>query len=336
MTGNPDPLGWGILATGKIARSFAADLALVPGARLAAVGSRSEESAQAFASGYGDSGTRVHGSYEALVADPAVDVVYIATPHSLHLAGARAAFRAGKHVLCEKPLTLRTSDAEEMVRLAAEHDRFLMEAMWTACHPVVRELRRELASGRFGTPYHLAAELGFRVDAPPTDRLLAPDLGGGALLDMGIYPLTFAHLVLGEAEELRGVGTLSPSGVDLDVAIAGRYPGGAVATMHASMTSWSSRSASIATDLGRIELQGDFHHPRAAVFTPAGRPEQQVVLTGDEPVVGRGYGNEAAEVDRCIRAGLRESPLVPHAQTLTILRQMDALRADLGIRYPGD
>lgn len=336
MTGNQDPLGWGILATGKIARSFAADLALVPGARLAAVGSRTEESARAFAEEYGDSGTRAHGSYAALVADPGVDVVYVATPHSLHLDGARAAFAAGKHVLCEKPLTLRTADAEEMVRLAAEHDRFLMEAMWTACHPVVRELRRELAGGRFGTPHHLAAELGFRVDAAPTDRMLAPELGGGALLDMGIYPLTFAHLLLGEAEELRGVATVDPSGVDLDIAIAGRYPRGAVATLHASMTSWSSRAASIATDLGRITLAGDFHHPTSAVFTPAGRPDQQVVLTGDEPVIGRGYGNEIAEVDRCVRAGLRESPLVPHAQTLTVLRQMDALRADLGIRYPDD
>ncbi|MBM0124757.1 Gfo/Idh/MocA family protein [Pimelobacter simplex] len=336
MTGNPDPLGWGILATGKIARAFAADLALVPGARLAAVGSRSETSAQAFASEYGDSGTRVHGSYASLVADPAVDVVYVATPHSLHLAGARAAFAAGKHVLCEKPLTLRTADAEEMVRLATEHDRFLMEAMWTACHPVVRELRRDLATGRFGTPRHLAAELGFRVDAAPTDRMLAPELGGGALLDMGIYPLTLAHLLLGEAEELRGVATVAPSGIDLDVAIAGRYPNGAVATLHASMTSWSSRAASIATDLGRIILDGDFHHPTAAVFTPIGRPDQQVVLAGEEPVIGRGYGNEIAEVGRCLRAGLRESPLVPHAQTLTVLRQMDALRADLGIRYPDD
>ncbi len=336
MTRTSEPLGWGILATGKIARSFAADLALVPGARLAAVGSRSAELASAFAGEYGDNDTRTHGSYEALVADPAVDVVYIATPHSLHLDGARAAFRAGKHVLCEKPLALRTADAAEMVRLAAEHDRFLMEAMWTACHPVIRELRRELASGRFGTPYHLAAELGFRVDAPPTSRLLAPELGGGALLDMGIYPLTFAHLMLGEAEELRGVGTVTETAVDLDVAIAGRYPGGAVATLHASMTSWSSRSASIATDLGRIELNGDFHHPTSAVFTPIGRPEQHIVLTGEGPVIGRGYGNEVLEVGRCVRAGLHESPLVPHEQTLTIMRQMDALRLDLGIRYPGD
>ncbi len=331
-----ETFGWGILATGKIARTFAADLALVPGARLAAVGSRSLAGAEAFVAEHGGSDTRAHGSYAELLADPDVDVVYVATPHALHLDNARAAFAAGKHVLCEKPLTLRAGDAEEMVRLAGEHDRFLMEAMWTACHPVVRELRAELASGRFGTPRHVAAELGFRVDAGPTDRMLAPELGGGALLDMGIYPLTFAHLMLGEAEELTATASLSPSGIDLDVAIAGRYPGGALASLHASMTSWSSRGAAIATDEGRIVLEGDFHHPTAAVFTPVGRPEEAVTLTGTEPVVGRGYGNEVLEVQGCLAAGLRESPLVPHAQTLTLLRQMDALRTSTGIRYPDD
>lgn len=335
MATNSDSVGWGILATGKIARTFAADLALVPGAHLAAVGSRTGESARAFAEEYGDERTRAHGSYAALVADPGVEVVYIATPHALHLEGARAAFEAGKHVLCEKPLTLRTSNAEEMIRLAARHDRFLMEAMWMACHPVIRQLRTDLGAGRFGQPLQATAELGFRVDAGPEDRMFAPELGGGALLDMGIYPLTFAHLMLGEAEELTAVAQLAPTGVDLDVAIAGRYPGGAVASLSASMTSWSSRRAALATDLGRVEVGPQFHHPETAVFTPHGGGEP-VVLTGSEPVVGMGYGNEIAEVDRCVRAGLRESPLVPHEQTLTLLRQLDALRHRLGIRYPDD
>lgn len=336
MADAPDTIGWGILATGKIARTFASDLALVPGARLAAVGSRATQPARAFADQYGDDRTRAHGTYDDLLADPDVDVVYIATPHALHLAGARAAFEAGKHVLCEKPLTLRTSDAEEMVRLARTHDRFLMEAMWMACHPVVRQLRTELTSGRFGAPRQLQAELGFRVDAPLTDRMFAPELGGGALLDMGIYPLTLAHLMLGEAESLSAEAVIAETGVDLDVAIAGRYPGGALATMNASMTSWSSRRAAIATDLGRIELGPEFHHPEQAVFVPRETGSAPTVLTGTEPVVGAGYGNEILEVGRCLREGLRESPLVPHAQTLTLLRQMDALRASCGISYPDD
>jgi predicted dehydrogenase len=335
-------IGWGILATGKIAQTFARDLALVPGARLAAVGSRRLDSAQAFAQKHGDGGAAAYGSYEELVADPAVDVIYIATPHALHLDNARLCFEAGKHVLCEKPLTLQTADAEEMVRLAAEHDRFLMEAMWTACHPVIRELRARLAAGEFGRPRHVHAELGFRVDAGPDDRMLDPALGASALLDMGIYPLIFAHLMLGTAERLTATADLSDRGIDLDIAVAGRYPGGALATLTASMTSYSSRTAAIATDLGRIHLD-DFHHPAKAVFTPYGEgpgswvvePGAPVEVLGEEPVIGQGYGNEIAEVGRCLRAGLRESPLVPHEQTLTLLRQMDDLRAQVGVAFSG-
>jgi len=336
-----DGIGWGILATGKIAHSFARDLAVVPGGRLAAVGSRRLESAESFAATY-DAGA-AHGSYEELVADPAVDVVYVASPHAFHLAHARLALEAGKHVLCEKPLTLNAAEAEEMVRLARKHDRFLMEAMWTACHPVVRRLASDLAAGRFGRPQHLHAELGFRVDAPPGDRMLDPDLGAGALLDMGIYPLTLAHLLLGEAESLRALAHLSEDGIDLAVAVTGRYPAGVLATMAASMTSWSSRAGAIATDLGRIELD-DFHHPTRARFTPYAEGgsndldarQEPVEIVGDEPVLGHGYGNEIAEVHRCLRAGLTESPLVPHSQTLTLMRQMDELREQIGVRYPAD
>ncbi len=329
---------WGILATGKIAHTFADDLALTPDAELVAVGSRRLESAQAFAGRYG--GTP-YGSYEELVADPAVDVVYVATPHAFHLDNARLCFEAGKHVLCEKPVTLDTADAEEMVRLATEHDRFLMEAMWTACHPGIRALQERLASGELGTPRHLHAELGFRVEAPPEDRMLNPALGASALLDMGIYPLTFAHLMLGEATEIRGAADLSEGGIDLDVAMVGRYPGGALATMTASMTSWSSRRAAIATDRGRIDLD-DFHHPSSITYTPyvqaegnwVFEPGTPVAIDPIAPVIGQGYGNEIAEVGRCLAAGLRESPLVPHAQTLAILRQMDDVRGQVGVTFP--
>ncbi len=337
-------VGWGILATGKIAQTFARDLALVPDARLAAVGSRRLESAQAFAESYAGEGDApaAYGSYEELVADPAVDVIYIATPHAFHLDNARLCFEAGKHVLCEKPVALDAADAEEMVRLAGVHDRFLMEAMWTACHPVVRELRTRLASGEFGTPRHLHAELGFRVDAGPDDRMLDPALGASALLDMGIYPLTIAHLLLGEAERLTATADLSDRGIDLDVAIAGRYPGGALATMTASMTSYASRRTEIATDQGRIHFD-NFHHPARAAFTPyvegpgswSVEPGRPVEILGEEPVIGQGYGNEIAEVGRCLRAGLRESPLVPHEQTLTLLRQMDDVRRQVGVSFRG-
>ena len=345
MTDAPEAR-WGILATGKIAHQFAEDLLQTPGARLVAVGSRRPASAEQFAATYSRDGepVRAHGSYEALVADPEVDVVYVASPHSLHLDHARLALEAGKHVLCEKPLTLDLADAEEMVALARRHDRFLMEAMWTACHPGIRALRERLATGELGTPRHVHAELGFVVTADPSDRMLDPALGAGALLDMGIYPLTFAHLVLGEARSLSAEADLQEAGesaFDLAVAMVGRYDGGALATMSASITSWSSRAAAIATDRGRIDL-ADFHHPTRITFTPnptvadwTAEPGEveAVEIVGDEPVIGRGYGNEALEVARCLAAGLRESPLVPHEQTLTLLRQMDRIRAQVGVRY---
>ena len=181
------------------------------------------------------------------------------------------------------------------------------------------------------------------VAANPEDRLLDPALGAGSLLDMGIYPLTFAHLLLGEAEELTATAVLSDTGIDLDMAIAGRYPGGAVATMVSSMTSWSSRRAEIATDLGRLVLE-DFHHPTHATYTATAtggtndltEPGRPLSIDGREPVIGRGYGNEAVEFQRCLAEGLLESPLVPHAQTLTIMRQMDDVRRQVGVRYGGD
>src|SRR5690242_1789369 len=303
--GAPMTTRWGILGPGRIARSFARDLRLVPDAELTAVGSRSLPRAAAFADEHGFASA--HGSYEELLGDPSVDAVYVASPHGLHVEHVTAALEASKHVLCEKPITLRAADAEELFALALRRERLLMEAMWTACHPVVRAVRRGLREGAFGTPHQLHAELGFVVDTSPEDRLLDPELGAGALLDMGIYPLTFAHLLLGEAEKLTATAALSGTGIDLDVAVAGRYPGGVLATMVASMTSWSSRRAEIATDRGRLVLE-DFHHPTHATFTPtavggtndATDRLEPVRVEGDEPVLGRGYGNEAVEFQRCL------------------------------------
>src|SRR5690242_7670881 len=214
---------WGILATGKIAQAFARDLAVVPGAEIVAVGSRRVEAATAFAEEHGG---RAHGSYEELVADPAVDVVYVASPHALHLEHATLAFEAGKPVLCEKPLTLNARDAATLFDRAGS--LFCMEAMWTACHPVVREVVDRVRAGRYGEPRQVHADLGFVVSADPASRLLDPALGAGALLDMGIYPLTLADLVLGPVEAATATATLSDRGADLDVAIATRHSEGAV------------------------------------------------------------------------------------------------------------
>ena len=325
---------WGVLATGRIAQSFARDLREVPGARLVAVGSRSQAGADRFAAEYGDEDCRAHDSYRALAEDPAVDVVYVATPHALHLADTTLALEAGKHVLCEKPLTLNRAGAEELFGLARERDRFLMEAMWMACHPVILAVMAGLREGRFGTPRQVHADLGFVVDRPPDDRLVDPSLGGGALLDMGIYPLTLADLALGPVTDVAATAVLNDRGIDLDVALATRHEGGGVGALTASMTSVSPRSASIATEWGRLELPADFHHPPYAVWHPAhGDPER---IAGNGPLLGTGLGNEAAEVGRCVREGLRESPLVPQARSLRMLGVMDDARRQIGVRYTAD
>ncbi len=195
---DPARTRWGILATGRIAHSFARNLREVPGAEIVAVGSRSQESADAFVREHGDpSSTRAHASYDALVGDPDVDVVYIGTPHALHLENALAAIAAGKHVLCEKPLTLNAAEAEQMVEAAQRADRFLMEAMWMACHPVIRVVKEGVDARPVRDAATGARRPRVRRRSSPPHRLFDPALGGGALLDMGVYPLTFAHLVLG-------------------------------------------------------------------------------------------------------------------------------------------
>jgi len=324
--------GWGILATGRIARDFAADLHQVPGAVIAAVGSRSRESAEAFTHDHGTPQTRVHASYDDLVADPAVDVVYVASPHSLHLEHAHLAFAAGKPVLCEKPLALTRADGEALFHAAG--DLFCMEAMWMACHPLIRDLRDRLAAGELGTPRQVHADLGFVVPQDASLRMWDLALGAGALLDMGIYPLTFARIVLGPYAAALSTADLSDTGIDLDVAVVARHVSGGVSALTASMTAVTPRSATVATDEGLLTLPADFHHPEYAVWTPTGGEPRR--FEPPEPVLGTGLGNEAAHVQECLRQGLTESPLVPREQTLEVLGLMDDLRRQMGVRYAAD
>lgn len=329
------PVRWGILATGAIAHTFVRDLALLEDCEVAAVGSRRQESADAFAREH--QVPAAYGDYRRLVEDPSVDVVYVASPHALHREHVELAFDAGKPVLCEKSLTLTAADAEHLVALALERGLFFMEAMWMRCHPLVRRLRQLVASGALGEVRQVHAHLGFVADRPESDRLLDPALGGGALLDMGVYPLTFASLFLGEPSTIAAAAALSPAGTDVDIAVSLGYDGGAVAAMTSSLTSWSPRTATICTDRGRVDVPAPFHHPAEVTWTGldgTGAPATPVRLT--EEVVGRGYAHEALEVVRCLRAGETESPLVPLADTVALMRQMDAIRAQTGVRYAAD
>jgi predicted dehydrogenase len=332
------PVRWGILATGKIAHAFVGDLAELDECETVAVGSRRQESADAFARAHGI--PAAYADYRSLLEDPAVDVVYIASPHSMHREHVELAFEAGKAVLCEKPLTLNAADAELVVAQARQQQLFFMEAMWTRCNPLIRRLQQLASSGELGEVRQVRADLGFVVDRPPTDRLMDPALGAGALLDMGIYPLTLAQLFLGTPTVVAATASLSPAGADLDVSMSLGYTGGATASLTTTMTAWSPRTASIATNRGRIDLAAPFHHPTTATWTSydtdpdVGGPAQVEQIS--EPMRGRGYAHEALEVVRCLRRGETESPLVPLDETVTMMRLMDTIRKQIGVSYAAD
>ncbi|GAA4878393.1 Gfo/Idh/MocA family oxidoreductase [Kitasatospora terrestris] len=325
------PVRWGILATGGIAAAFTEDLAAVPDARVVAVASRSEASARAFAGRHGI--PRAYGSRAELAADPEVDVVYVATPHSDHHASTALMLDAGKAVLCEKPFTLNAGQAAELVSLARKRDVLLMEAMWTYLDPAVRRITELVADGAIGEVRSVQAEFGFPGPADPGHRLWDPAVGGGALLDLGVYPVAFAQLLLGEPESVQAWARLTERGVDANTAVVLGHPGGATALLSCSLDAHCGQRASVQGTEGRIELDRDFFHPAGFTLHRAGREPEPYVAPAR---TGHGYGLEAAEVIRCLRAGESESPLVPLDTTLAVMRTLDAVRDRIGVRYPGE
>ncbi|WP_433449914.1 Gfo/Idh/MocA family protein [Streptomyces sp. CA-142005] len=324
---------WGILATGGIAAAFAADLVDLPDAEIAAVASRRRESAQAFAERFG--AERAYGDWESLAADPDIDVVYVATPHSAHRAAAGLCLEAGRNVLCEKPFTLNLRETEELVALAREHDRFLMEAMWMYCNPLVRRLKALVDDGAIGDVRTVQADFGLAGPFPPAHRLRDPALGGGALLDLGVYPVSFAQLLLGEPDAVAGSALLSPEGVDLQTGAVLSWESGAMAALHCSIVGGTGGTASVTGSRGRIDVPSGFFHPERFVLHRDGsEPEEFAADPADGPRTT--LRHEAAEVMRALRAGEKESPLVPLEGSLAVMRTLDAVRERIGVRYPGD
>ncbi|MGA8116506.1 MAG: Gfo/Idh/MocA family oxidoreductase [Actinocatenispora sp.] len=320
---------WGILSTGGIAATFTEDLLGMDGAEVVAVGSRAADSAEAFAGRYGI--PRAYGSWQALADDPDVDVVYVATPHSAHHAAAVTCVEAGRAVLVEKSFTLNLAQAEDLVARARRAGVFVMEAMWTRCMPAVRQMIELISTGAIGTPRVVTADFGVTGAFDAAHRLRAPSLGGGALLDLGVYPVWFAQLVLGTPGTVRATGRLTPEGVDETTGMLLGYDSGAVATLSCSLSADSPRTASVTGTEGRIELTRGFFAPQGFTLHRGGGTERV-----EAAQTGHGYVHEAAEVMRCLRAGLTESPLVPVADTLAVMGTLDAVRAQVGVRYPGE
>jgi predicted dehydrogenase len=321
-----DRIRWGILSTGSIAASFARDLHLLPDAELAAVGSRTTGSAERFAAEHG--AARAHGSWQALVEDPEVDAIYVATPHSAHFEASRLCLAAGKATLTEKPFTLDLGQAETLVETARSSGVFLMEAMWTRCIPAVRRIAGLIADGAIGDVVSVHTDFGIQGPFPETHRLRDRRLGGGALYDLGIYPVTFAHLFLGKPASIQAWARMSAGGVDENTGILLGYDSGAVAALTSSLLGDSARRATITGTLGRIEVPRDFFCPQGFTLWHGGESTPYEL-----PFEGGGYHFEAAEVQRCLREGLVESPLIPLSETLEILRVLDEVRQKVGLDY---
>lgn len=313
------PVRWGILGTGLIAGTFAADLARTDSGVVMAVGSRNQESADRFGDALGVPNR--HASYEALVRDPEVDVVYVATPHPMHRENAIVALEAGKPVMVEKPFAMNAAEAREIVGVARARRLFAMEAMWTRFLPHINVIRGWLAEGVLGEIVTVFADHGQWFAEDPAFRLFAPELGGGALLDLGVYPVSFASMVLGTPDRVVSVSDPAFTGVDAQTSMLFGYESGAQAVLSCTVRAKSPTTASIVGTDARIDIDGDFYAPAPVSLIPRTGDPVRV----ESEIEGRtgGLSYQADEVARMLAAGQLESPLMRLDETITIMETMD-------------
>jgi predicted dehydrogenase len=321
---------WGILSTGKIAHAFAHALKVTPGAELVAVASRSQASADAFGEEFGI--TRRYGSYEAMCAAPDIDVIYVGTPHALHAENALLALDGDKAVLVEKAFTINRNEAQRVIDAARSRGLFLMEAMWTRYLPSMDEVRHIIASGEIGKVTQINADFGISGQFDAASRMVNPDLGGGALLDLGIYPLSIASFLLGEVRDVKAFAEMGPTGVDTQTTFTLRHKGGALSICTCSMRARSPIELTIAGDNGFIRMHTPFYKARMLTVETNDGKQRTVEL----PFLGNGYVHEAIEVQRCLAEGLVESPRMTHDETLAIMGVLDEIRKQIGLRYAAD
>jgi predicted dehydrogenase len=319
---------WGVIATGGIATRFADAMSRVDEGQIVAVTSRSADRAAIFADRWG-----IERRYydDSMAGDPDLDVVYVATPHARHADDTIRCLEAGKPVLCEKPFALSAAQARRMVEVGTERQLFLMEAIWSRFLPAYRALTDVLESGRIGAPLQVDADFGFARPIEPSHRLFNPELGGGALLDLGIYPLQLCVLVLGPISQIGAVASIGPTGVDERVAASLRHAAGGLGIIKASLTTPLACTARISGTEGWIELPAFMHCPRSLSVHHSG-----VVETVDCGFEGDGLEFEIAEVHRCLKLGLTESPFIPLSETVALATAMDEMRQQIGLRYPGE
>ncbi|HUQ60369.1 Gfo/Idh/MocA family oxidoreductase [Lentzea sp.] len=311
---------WGVIATGGIAQTVTADMLKVPDVEVLAVSSRDVTRAQAFADRFGIK--RAYGDYRELLRDQDVEIVYVATPHAQHHEVTLAALDAGKHVLCEKPIGLSVAQAEEMVERAALRERFLMEGMWTRFNPLIRKVHQAVRDGEIGEVRTVRAHFGFRHAFDAGDRLWAREAGGGSLLDLGVYPIAFAHQILGPPTHIAAHGGLAPSGVDTDASVLLGYENGAQALLSSSLVSDLGCAASISGTEGSIEIPESMYNPT------------RVVVNGVEHTTeDMGYRHQIHEVEIRVGQGGFEHSDMPWSATLDVMRIMEEVLSRLGVSY---
>lgn len=312
-----DTVRWGVLGTGKIARTWANDLQFASNNRLVAVGSRDQATAQHFASTWNVE--RAYGSYEELVADPNVDAVYVATPHPFHLANATLALEAGKPVLVEKSFTMTGAEARQLVATARATGLFAMEAMWSRFLPHMVTLREWIAQGRLGDIRQVEADHGKWFPDDPASRLFAPELGGSAMLDLGVYPVNFAHMILGTPTRRLALVDPAFTGVDQTCSYLTAYPSGAHGMVSCSSGFRGPTRAAVSGTLARVEIAGDFYAPSTLTLIP--RDGERSSFAAEVP--GRGLHYQVEEVARCLREGRLESSVMPLDESIAIMDEME-------------
>ncbi len=323
-------INWGIIGAGKIAGKFATDLATLPDANLYAIASRSEEKAANFAQTYGFQ--KAFGTYEAMLQDPAVQAVYIATPHVYHCKNTLMALDNKKAVICEKPFAMNTKEVQQMLAKAKATDTFLMDALWTLCLPHILKAKEIVDSGQLGKIVSVKADFGFNAAFNPTSRLFDRDLGGGSLLDIGIYPLLLSLFFLGKPQKVTAVAKMGATKIDEECAIFLSYDTGQTANLHSTFLARTPTEAYIYCEKGFIHIPTQFHKPVEGVHILAYEGLKESTIPFDVQSIG--YKYEAAEMMRCLQEGKKESDLVPHQFSLDLMELLDEVRAQIGLVYP--
>ncbi len=318
---------WGILGPGGIATAFAEDLKKLEDHSIAAVGSRTLSNAQSFAHNFG--GT-AYGSYEELVADPQVDAIYVATPHPAHKENVILALNAGKPVLCEKPFAVNASEAQQMVDAAASNGEALMEAMWARFLPHYAKVREIVESGVLGKIHTIQADHGQRLADQNIPRLVEPSLAGGALLDLGIYPVSFAHMILGNPTKITSTAVLTDKGVDAQTSMIFDYASGAQAVLNTTMIEQTPCRAVVAGINGWLEIDRTFYNPASIRVVL----NDSSVTEYPSTYIGHGLREQAETFKQLVRSGQQQSQILNWQDTVDIMKTLDQVRAQIGLKYP--